>query len=115
MDDRRHKANEHLGVLLASHPDESALAVSAKELVSRLHQLRMGVEELIPAVLAVVLRLVNHVEFVPTVLQERMFDSEVSRPQTADGFLRYLGRLPVGPWAKFGRELFELFGRRSFL
>lgn len=88
MDDRRHKADEHLGELLTAHPDHRALPVSAEELVSRLYQLRVRVEELIPAVLAVVLWLVNHVQPMPTVVEQRMLDCEVPRPQAAERLLR---------------------------
>ena len=83
MDDRRHVANKHLAVLLASHADEWPFSVSSKELISRLDELRMSIKPLKPTVLAVVLRLVDHVEPVVAVGEHHVLDSEVSIPKLA--------------------------------
>ena len=47
------------------------------KLVRNFHQLRVRVEPVEPARLAVVLRLVNHVKQVPAIGQADMLDSEV--------------------------------------
>ena len=68
MDDGRHKAKKIFDELLASHTYHRFLPLRTKELVGNLHELRMRVEKIPPAIFAIAMtRFVHHVQFVPTI------------------------------------------------
>jgi hypothetical protein len=63
--------------------------VLAVKVVREFHQLRVAVEPIVPAVLTVVLRLINHVQQVLTVVQPNVLDCEVLPPHLTNEFRRY--------------------------
>ena len=78
-----------------------------KELVGDFDQLRVAVEPIEPARLAIVLRLVDHVEQVPTIIQADMLHGEVLPPKLPDQLGRYVRGVPVLVGLEFDRNLFD--------